>query len=273
MDGWEELRAPGPRTVTVSGLELGRGSRVVLRPRAGGDVLDRAVAGRVGVIEGVHQDMEGAIQLSVVLEDDPGRDLGELRQPGHRFFFSADELEPLSGQAAPPTRVLVAGIGNVFMADDGFGVEVARRLARRTFPAGVDVADFGIRGLDLVYALGDGYDAVVLVDALPRGEPPGTLSVIEPRPEPGEVMLDAHGMDPVKVLALARQLGDVPDRVLLVGCEPQVRMSGEEEDVIAELSEPVAAAVAEAVELVEELVRELTSERADEPRGGPRWAS
>jgi hydrogenase maturation protease len=271
MDGWDELRAPGPRTVTVAGLEVGRGSRVVLRPRDGGDVLDRAVAGKVGVVEGVHQDTEGAVQLSVVLEDDPGRDLGELRQPGHRFFFALDELEPMAGQA-PPTRVLVAGIGNVFMADDGFGVEVARRLAERALPDGVDVADFGIRGLDLVYALGEGYDAVVLVDAVPRGESPGTLSVIEPEPQDGDVMLDAHGMDPVKVLALARQLGDVPERVLLVGCEPLVRMRGDEEDVIAELSEPVAAAVGEAVGLVEELVQELTLAKPDEQEGGPSWA-
>ena len=226
MNGWDELRAPGPKTVTVAGLSVGRGSRVVLRPRAGGDVLDRAVDGKLGVIEGVHQDMEGAVQLSVVLEDDPGRDLGEKRQPGHRFFFSPEEIEPLAGEARA-TRVLVAGIGNIFMADDGFGVEVARRLAQRELPPGVDVQDFGIRGLDLMYALGDDYDVVVLVDAVPRGEVPGTVSVIEPEVEAGDMALDAHGMDPVKVLALARQLGDVPERVLLVGCEPKVHMSGE----------------------------------------------
>jgi hydrogenase maturation protease len=169
--------------------------------------------------------------------------------------------------------VLVAGIGNVFMADDGFGVEVVRRLAERALPAGVDVADFGIRGLDLVYALGEDYDAVVLVDALPRGGPPGALSVIEPEVEPGEVMLDAHGMDPVKVLALARQLGDVPERIVLVGCEPQVRMRGDEEDVVVGLSEPVGAAVHEAVGLVEGLVRELTSAQPNEQEGASPWAS
>src|SRR3712207_6645350 len=110
-------------------------------------------------------------------------------------------------------RILVAGIGNIFLGDDGFGVEVVRRLAGRELPAGVDVQDFGIRGLDLMYALGDGYDAAVLVDAVPRGEPPGTLSVIEPEPEADDVPLDAHGMDPAKVLALAQQLGDVPEKV------------------------------------------------------------
>jgi hydrogenase maturation protease len=267
MDGWEQLRAPAPKTVTVAGLEIGRGSRVVLRPRAGGDVLDRAVAGKLGVIEGVHQDMEGGIQLSVVVEDDPGRDLGEKRQPGHRFFFSPEEVEPLAGEARA-RRVLVAGVGNIFMADDGFGVEVVRRLAQRELPGGVDVQDFGIRGLDLMYALGDDYDAVVLVDAVPRGEAPGTLSVIEPEVEAQDMPLDAHGMDPVKVLALARQLGDVPERVLLVGCEPQVRMSGDEEDVVGELSPPVLGAVDEAVGLVESLVEELSAQKAQEPEGG-----
>jgi hydrogenase maturation protease len=267
MDGWDELRAPAPRTVTVAGLPVGRGSRVVLRPRAGGDVLDQAVAGKLGVIDGVHQDMEGGVQLSVVLEDDPGRDLGEMRQPGHRFFFSPEEVEPLAGRA-PVRRVLVAGVGNIFMADDGFGVEVVRRLSQRQLPAGVDVQDFGIRGLDLMYALGEDYDAVVLVDAVPRGEEPGTLSVIEPEAEAGEMPLDAHGMDPVKVLSLARQLGEVPDKVLLVGCEPKIHMSGDEEDIVGELSEPVLAAVDEAVRLVESLVEELSAAEPQEPKGG-----
>jgi hydrogenase maturation protease len=267
MEGWEQLGASAPKTVTVAGLPVGRGSRVVLRPRTGGDVLDQAVAGKLGVIDGVHQDMEGAVQLSVVLEDDPGRDLGEMRQPGHRFFFSPEEVEPLAGQARV-SRVLVAGIGNIFMADDGFGVEVARRLMQRELPAGVDVQDFGIRGLDLMYALGDDYDAVVLVDAVPRGEAPGTLSVIEPEVQADDMPLDAHGMDPVKVLALARQLGDVPKRVLLVGCEPKVQMKGDEEDVIGDLSEPVRAAVDEAVGLVESLVEELSVRELEEPKGG-----
>jgi hydrogenase maturation protease len=245
------------RSVTVAGVEVGRGSRVVLRPRAGADVFDRAIAGKVAVVERVEEDMEGSVQLAVVVEDDPGRDLGERRQPGHRFFFSPEEVEPLAGQAQPPTRVLVAGIGNIFMGDDAFGVEVARRLTERQLPAGVDVGDFGIRGIDLMYALGEGYDAAVFVDAVPRGEPPGTLSVIEPRLEDGEVTLDAHGMDPVKVLSLARQVGSVPERILIVGCEPAVRMTGDEEDMVGELSDPVRAAIGGAVELVESVVGEL----------------
>jgi hydrogenase maturation protease len=246
-----------PRSVTVAGVEVGRGSRVVLRPRAGGDILDQAIAGKVAVVDRVDEDMEGSVQLAVVVEDDPGRDLGEMRQPGHRFFFSPEEVEPLAGQPEPSTRVLVAGIGNIFMGDDAFGVEVARRLAERPLPAGVDVGDFGIRGMDLMYALGEGYDAAVFVDAVPRGEQPGTLSVIEPRLDEDDATPDAHGMDPVKVLSLARQLGGVPERVLVVGCEPAVRMTGAEEELVGGLSEPVRAAIDDAVELVESVVKEL----------------
>jgi hydrogenase maturation protease len=245
------------RTVTVGGVEVGRGTRVVLRPRPGADIFDQAIAGKVAVVDRVDEDMEGLVQLAVVVEDDPGRDMGEMRQPGHRFFFSPEEVEPLAGQPRPAMRVLVAGIGNIFMGDDGFGVEVARRLAGRELPGGVEVADFGIRGMDLMYALGEGYDAAVFVDAVPHGEPPGTLSVIEPDVEGGVGPLDAHGMDPVKVLALARQLGHVPDRILVVGCEPAVRMTGDEEELVGELSEPVRAAVPEAVRIVESTVQEL----------------
>ena len=242
----------------MAGVEVGRGSRVVLRPRAGADIFDRAIAGKVAVVDRVDEDMEGSVQLAVVVEDDPGRDLGEMRQPGHRFFFSPEEVEPLAGQPQPAARVLVAGIGNIFMGDDAFGVEVARRLAERPLPAGVEVGDFGIRGIDLMYALGEGYDAAVFVDAVPRGEPPGTLSVIEPELEEGEATIDAHGMDPVKVLSLARQVGRVPERILVVGCEPAVRMTGDEEEVVGELSEPVRAAIDDAVGLVESVIRELT---------------
>ncbi len=242
----------------MSGVEVGRGTRVVLRPSAGADIFDRAIAGKVAVVDRVDEDMEGLVQLAVVVEDDPGRDLGEMRQPGHRFFFSPEEVEPLAGQEQPTVRVLVAGIGNIFMGDDAFGVEVARRLAELDWPAGVDVADFGIRGVDLMYALGEGYDAAIFVDAVPRGEPAGTLSLIEPEVDGGEATLDAHGMDPVKVLALARQIGSVPERILIVGCEPAVRMTGDEEELVGELSEPVRASVPAAVEMVKSLVKKLS---------------
>ncbi len=271
MERFEDLSTPVPRSVTVAGREIGRGSRVVLRPRDGGDIFDRALAGRLAVIDGIHQDLEGTIQLAVTVEDDPGQDLGAARQPGHRFFYSPAEVEPLTEAGdgpLPTTRVLVAGIGNIFLADDAFGVEVARRLEQREQPAGVDVKDFGIRGMDLVYALGEGYDAAVFVDAVPRGEAPGTLFVIEPELEleSGEVMLDAHGMDPVKVLSLAGQLGPIPERVLVVGCEPQVRMTGDEEELVGELSEPVRAAVDGAVGLVESVLAELLKSNGRETK-------
>ncbi len=161
-------------------------------------------------------------------------------------------------------RILVAGIGNVFMADDGFGVALADRLARRELPPGVEVVDFGIRGMDLAYAMQDGYDVVVLLDATPRGQPPGTLYVIEPELDDDDVGVDAHGMDPVKVLALARALGGRPPRTLVVGCEPKTRMRGDEQDVVADISEPVRAALDEAVLLVESVLGELIAENSQE---------
>ena len=159
-------------------------------------------------------------------------------------------------------RILVAGVGNIFLGDDGFGVEVVRRLAGRDLPEGVEVADFGIRGMDLAYALQDDYEAVVFVDATPRGERPGTVYLIEPEiEEDGEVTLDTHGMDPVKVIKLSRALGARPTRTLVVGCEPQVVVSGEDyDDMLMELSEPVRAGVEEAVRLVVSLVEEIDKE-------------
>jgi hydrogenase maturation protease len=224
------------------------GARVRLRPRAGGDVFDLALAGRTAVVEQVVESMEGVVQLAVSVDDDPGRDLGQF---GHRFFFSPDEVEPLA-------RVLVAGIGNVFLADDGFGVALAGRLAGVELPDGVHVEDFGIRGMDLAYALAD-YDLAILLDAVPRGGEPGTLYVIEPTLEDGAAEFDAHGMDPVKVLGLARALGGPLPEVLAVGCEPALRMTGEEDEVVAELSEPVRAALDEAVRLVRSLIEERTA--------------
>jgi hydrogenase maturation protease len=267
---WEELERPAPDSVVVAGVELRARSRVRLRPHPGGDVFDVALAGMTAVIEGIDQDLEGNVKLAVAIDDDPGRDLGLRRQPGHRFFFSPDEVEPLEGAAgeaaAVAHRILVAGIGNVFMGDDGFGVALADRLARRELPAGVQVVDYGIRGMDLAYALHEGWDTVLLLDAVPRGGAPGTLYVIEPELDDIEPSVDAHGMDPVMVLGLARALGGELPRTLVVGCEPQTRMTGEEEDVVAAVSEPVRAALDEGVLLVESLLEELTS---DEPKGEP----
>jgi hydrogenase maturation protease len=259
MSYWEELERPGPDAVEVGGVQLRARSRVRLRPAPGGDVMDLALTGRTAVIEGIEADMEGNLRLAVVVEDDPGRDLGERRQPGHRFFFAPEEVEPLlnAPAATPAARVLVAGIGNVFLGDDGFGVALAARLVRRELPPGVEVVDFGIRGMDLAYALQEGYEAAVLLDAAPRGEPPGTLYVIEPECDDGDVALDTHGMDPVKVLALTRALGGRPPRTLVVGCEPATRMSADDEEIVADLSEPVRAALDDAVVLVESLLDQL----------------
>jgi hydrogenase maturation protease len=149
-------------------------------------------------------------------------------------------------------KILVAGVGNIFLGDDGFGVEVAQSLSKRQVPETVTVKDFGIRGFDLAYALLDPWDGVIIVDALPRGEAPGTLYVIEPdRSAAGEAEINPHGMDPVRVLNLAASLGTISARVLVVGCEPQD--FGDELEGRMGLSSPVQAAVEEACHTVVEL--------------------
>jgi hydrogenase maturation protease len=258
---WDEMERAAPASVLVDGVELRRGSRVRLRPRARSDVFDLALAGRVARVEAIEQSLEDAVHVVVSVDDDPGRDLADAPLLGHRFFFSPEEVEPLT-----PQRILVAGIGNVFLGDDGFGVALAGRLAQRALPPGVEVVDFGIRGMDLAYALGEGWDAVVLLDAAPTGRPAGTLSLIEPEIDAVEPALDAHGMDPVKVLALAKALGGPLPRTLVVACAPALVLTGDEEDVVAELSAPVRAALDAGVELVESLLRELTSPAHEEVR-------
>ena len=208
---WDALQRPPVDAVTVGGVEVRRGSRVRLHPRASADVWDLALDGRDGVVESIEQDVDdGHVQLTVVVGDDPGGDLGLRRIPGHRFFFAPEEVEPL---AAATTRVLVAGIGNVFLGDDGFGVALASRLARAGLPDGVTVVDYGIRG-----------------------------------------------MDPVKVLAMVRSLGGEPPRTLVLGCEPLTRMSAEDGEIVAMVSEPVLAALDEAERLFESLLVELIPE-------------
>lgn len=164
-------------------------------------------------------------------------------------------------------RILIACIGNIFFGDDGFGVEVAQRLQHRRYPAGVQVIDFGIRGMDLAYTLLEDYETLVLVDTVSRGGLPGTLYLIEPDlarmnaqqgAEAGRAGLDAHSMDPVKVLAFARTLGARPIRTLLVGCEPAPSGdSGDDMEMNMGLSKPVQAAVDEAVSMIDTLVAQL----------------
>jgi hydrogenase maturation protease len=171
----------------------------------------------------------------------------------------------------PPsrTRLLVAGVGNIFLADDAFGPEVIRALDARPLPAEVRVRDFGIRGLDLAYELLDGYDTAVLVDAAPRGHRPGTVSLIEADLPDGTAAgtgpPEAHGMDPAKVLALAAHLADGPlPRVLVLACEPQERPSGDE-DIAPGLSAPVREAVERAVEALHAMVPALLADPAAIP--------
>jgi hydrogenase maturation protease len=152
------------------------------------------------------------------------------------------------------TRILIACIGNIFLGDDGFGSAVARRLAGRSLPEGVILRDFGIRGLDLTYALLDPYDLVILVDACPRGGEPGTVYLVEPDPvEPDtDVRLETHAMNPINVLRTVKSMGGAPGRILIVGCEPAE--VGSDEDGKLGLSDPVTAAVDEAVHMIEMLV-------------------
>ena len=161
-----------------------------------------------------------------------------------------------------PAKILIAGIGNIFMGDDAFGCEVAQRLALRTWPNGVQVVDFGIRGLDLAYALLDEHDAVILIDALPRGGKPGRIYTIEPDlSQIGQgppVAMDAHVLDPLKVLGTVKALGGELKRLVLVGCEPADLGSFEEGKM--GLSEPVAGAVNEAMNTVVRLVSKFLDE-------------
>jgi hydrogenase maturation protease len=163
-------------------------------------------------------------------------------------------------------RLLVAGVGNIFLGDDAFGPEVIRALDHRPLPSGVRVHDYGIRGLDLAYALLDGCATAVLVDAARRGHRPGTLTLIEAEPPDGTVPPEAHGMDPARVLALAAHLGDEPlPRVLVMACEPHVLPRGDE-DIVPGLSAPVRAAVDHAVDALHTLVPVLLADpRAPAP--------
>ncbi len=161
-------------------------------------------------------------------------------------------------------RILIAGIGNIFLGDDAFGCEVAKRLFERKLPENVSVVDYGIRGFDLAYALMDGYDVTIFIDATPRGDAPGTIYVIEPdldeldQLDAQTTAIDTHNMNPLKVLAMVKTLGGTFKKIFLVGCEPY--FTGEEDIGFMGLSEPVQAAVEKAVEVVESLVARILVE-------------
>lgn len=153
------------------------------------------------------------------------------------------------------TRIFVVGVGNIFLGDDGFGVEVATRMKRRPAADGVRVDDYGIRGVHLAYELLEGsYDLVILVDALDLGEEPGTISVFEPElGGDADVLPDAHDLDPASVMGLLAGLGGSVGRMLVVGCQPAAL--GEQMG----LSAPVEAAIDEAIRAVDDLVQEQLS--------------
>lgn len=162
-------------------------------------------------------------------------------------------------------HILIGGIGNIFMGDDGFGCEVAGQLSQQTIPAAVDVVDFGIRGLDLSYALMDGYDGVILIDAVDRGGAPGSIYRIAPDFDPtesgmtaaSEPMIAPHEMDPVKVLRFAASLEGQCPRVLLVACQP--KYLGGDEGYMG-LSEPVTAAVPIAIAEIRHILTEWSAD-------------
>jgi hydrogenase maturation protease len=161
-------------------------------------------------------------------------------------------------------RILVACIGNIFLGDDGFGVEMAHQLHLAPLPRQVTVIDYGICGFDLAYALIEPWRAVILVDAINRGGAPGDLYLLEVEPRAFEAdAVDPHSMDPLRVFTLALSFGEITAPVYVLGCESAVvnddfggRMG---------LSEPVSAALPQAQSMVQRLIRDLLAQPAPEP--------
>jgi hydrogenase maturation protease len=255
--------------IEIDGIVVATGDRVRLHPREGGDILDLALRGQIATVESIEEDYESGQHICVVLEDDPGRDLGMMRQPGHRFFFTPAEIEPLpqenttdkgSGRRSTCVKpsVLIAGIGNIFLGDDGFGVEIARRLLARPQRSAVRIVDFGIRGFDLAYALQDGYETTILVDAYPHGQKPGTVTVIEPNladlDSAAGDFVQPHAMNPMNVLRMAKAMNGATSRILLVGCDP-LDLGGEEGHM--GLSDVVTAALDDAVNKIETVLNRI----------------
>lgn len=178
-----------------------------------------------------------------------------------------------------PPKILVAGIGNIFLSDDAFGSEVARQLMRRPHAENIHVFDYGIRGVDLIYALLENYDAAILIDAVPRdGEPPGTLFILEPELNEfhsnAPPMLDAHSLDPVKALTTAVSMGSTIKHVFIVGCQPSELPAEDDLEIPAGLSEPVQAALGAAADMVEELVEKILRQSSvnNKPSEVPLWS-
>jgi len=151
-------------------------------------------------------------------------------------------------------KILVAGIGNMFLGDDAFGVEVVKRMRKRPLPENVSIIDFGMRSYDLAYALMQDWDLVILVDAICRGAEPGTLFTIRPDLPHDEVTvaIDAHVMNPVAALRLVKTLGGRIAPLLVVGCEPATVEPNPDGNFV--LSEQVDAAIDQAIAMVEQLI-------------------
>ena len=253
---------PWSDTLTVDGVTVAKGSKVRLCPSRRADAHDMFLADQPATVAGVFYDVDGEQHVAVCLDDDPANE-AELAGP---LSLLPPRRDPASGGG--DVKVLVAGIGNVFLGDDGFGVAVAERLEARPYPAGVRVVDFGIRGVHLAYELLDGWDALVLVDAMPMGERPGTVAVLDAdldhlgqggENDSGSI-LDAHSMNPTVVLSTLAALGGSIDRVVVVGCQPATVEEG------MGLSAPVAAAVGSAIEVVDDVVHQLCSTRRESAR-------
>jgi hydrogenase maturation protease len=170
------------------------------------------------------------------------------------------EMGTVDIPAVPRKRIMIAGVGNMFMKDDGFGGAVIKKMLNKKYPEGVEIKDFGTGGLKLAYDLMRGYDGLILIDASERGEKPGTLYVIEP--DEGDIdpdlerggPIDPHGADPATVLRFVKSIGSWPAKVLIVACEPETV-----DDFEIGLSEPVRAAIDKAVEMVEDIIKEIYS--------------
>jgi Ni,Fe-hydrogenase maturation factor len=248
----------------IGGLDrLAPGTRVRLRPRRRPDVrsdlLDLALAGREAIVERIEEDAEGRPHVGIVLDDDRALELGLMRQIGHRFFFSPEELVPLPGPA--PRGVLVAGLGDAFAGDLAFGSAVVEELRRRGARRGVQLADFGIRVRDLTAALEDGYDALLIVTAMPSARRSPDPKANPSRNAPGRVRVEQR--DPGTLLEeLGVPTEALPRRYLAVVLEPS-SCTGAELSPAAGVAVPDAACLIE--ELVEGLLRGLLPQR---PHGG-----
>jgi hydrogenase maturation protease len=264
---WEAFLNPagtdGEETLEINGVRVVQGSVVRLRPPPGrrADAMDMFLAGQTATVAAVYRDLEGQAHVAVTVDAGRAADLHE--STGRYFYFRPDEIELLDSGAEhgsrepvrPTARVLVAGIGNIFLGDDGFGPAVIQRLASRALPDWAKVEDFGIRGVHLAYELlgaSPPYETTIIVDAVSRGGAPGTLYVLEPEVgacAPTE-SLDAHTLNVETVLGFLEHIGGKPGRVLIVGCEvgsvaPEMG-----------LSDPVTRAVDGAAELVAKLIAE-----------------